>query len=90
MITPIDSTPFVIGRMADCDIQTLENQISKRHCAIVFRKKNQKYYLKDLGSQNGTFLNGHYIENAVPVELKDQDVIQVGKSRYRFSARNET
>ena len=46
----------MLGRLPECTIQLQSNMVSRRH-AEVFLDEG-KYYVKDLGSGNGTFLNG--------------------------------
>ena len=52
-------------------------RVSKKHCVIVH--KNDKLYLKDDGSRNGTFLNGTRIDH--PVEIQRDDIIGIGETR---------
>ena len=40
------------------------------------------YFLEDLGSANGTFLNGQEIHDAI--ELKDKDIIDIGQVEFLF------
>ena len=70
----INSKNFVIGRLfnsVDCLING--NAVSKKHAKIV--SKNNKKYLIDLSSSNGTFLNGFRIEAEKYYELKNNDKI---------------
>lgn len=50
---------------------------SKLHCAIISR--DGKLYLKDMGSRNGTYLNGEKLER--PVVLQKEDIIGVGETQ---------
>lgn len=52
-------------------------RVSKVHCAIV--RKGDKLYLRDLGSRNGTFLNGERVTR--PIVLQKDDVIGVGETK---------
>ncbi|HCY43692.1 MAG TPA: hypothetical protein DHV48_20555 [Prolixibacteraceae bacterium] len=64
----------LIGRDASCDyvIFDTKNRVSRRH-AELYRDHNQ-YYIKDLGSKNGTYVNGNRIipENLVQIVLTDK------------------
>lgn len=51
-------------------------RVSKMHCAII--EKDKKLYLKDMGSRNGTYLNGKRITQ--PVLLQRDDTIRVGET----------
>ncbi len=55
---------------------TDDPRVSKLHCAII--QKDKKLYLKDMGSRNGTYLNGKPITQ--PVLLQRDDVIRVGET----------
>ena len=72
---PLTSERIVIGRAEDCGIVVEGKLISRRH-ACIFRE-GQTYFLEDLGSQNGTTLNGEVLTEATP--LHDQDNIALGK-----------
>ena len=77
----------VIGRMPDCDIKIDNPAISRRHAAVEFQ--GEGYTLADMGSSNGTFLNGKRVE--APSELKPGDVIGIAKFELLFQddARSE-
>jgi hypothetical protein len=70
---PLNRDEILIGRSPECDYVIDDRQVSRKH-ARVFRM-NDGYYLSDLGSKNGTYLNGSTIDE--PVLLQDGDVIQV-------------
>ncbi len=70
---------FVIGRSADADYTLQDQSISRRHCRVVSR--DGRYFLEDLGSQNGTAVNGKRIEK--PREIREGDVIEIGESSLR-------
>jgi len=66
-----------IGRHPDSDIFLDDVTVSRRHAEITSDATG--YQLVDVGSLNGTYVNGERIERAA---LRDSDQIQVGK--YRF------
>lgn len=66
---------FKIGRDPACDLQIENNIISRLH-ADVFYSEN-RWWLKDLNSSNGTFVNGLLIDK---VELTGNDRVQLGKN----------
>lgn len=66
--------PFLIGRSDECDITLEDRQVSRFHARIVW--SGNCYQLEDLGSKNGTHLNGH--ENRGPAPLHDGDEFQIG------------
>jgi len=63
----------LIGRSADCDLRIDSADVSRMHAAIV--AKSGRYFLEDLGSSNGTSLNGRPVRNA---ELRNGDIVQIG------------
>jgi diguanylate cyclase (GGDEF)-like protein len=66
-------TEFVIGRSHDCDLQLRDQGISRRHTRIF--NAADWYALEDLGSTNGTYVNGARVRSA---KLGPGDRVQVG------------
>ena len=64
----------IIGRNAENDIVIENLAVSKLHARIV--KQDEAYYIEDLNSTNGTYLNKIRITKK---DLKDNDIISVGK-----------
>jgi hypothetical protein len=69
---------LVIGRGASCDVSLKDRQVSRRH-AMIYRQGN-RYFLRDLGSRNGTFVNDNLV--VAPRQLQDGDGIRIA-SRFR-------
>lgn len=65
----------IIGRGGDADVIVDNTAISREHTALVL--KNDTYYLEDLGSLNGTMVNGRKIDALV--QLFEGDAIEIGK-----------
>jgi pSer/pThr/pTyr-binding forkhead associated (FHA) protein len=74
-IFKLDKDEFVIGRELINDLIISDPEISRKHARIF--KKNNKLYLEDLNSTNGTFLSGKQINK--PVQLKNGNLINLGK-----------
>ncbi len=53
---------FTIGRTSECELQIKEHAVSRRHVQIAF--DGRQWRLEDLGSGNGTFLNGERVQSA--------------------------
>ncbi len=70
---PIEKDRVIIGRGEDCDVVLGERRVSRRHAQI--RRLDSQYVLEDLGSRNGTYVNGR--ETIGPYVLQDGDEIQI-------------
>ena len=70
---------LVIGRDPDCDVVVAHPIVSKKHAEIV--KQNGKILIVDLGSTNGTFVNGIRIKRH---ELQELDRVVIGPSELHF------
>lgn len=76
----IDRERIVIGRGRKADWALAEATISRSHAAIGYAEDG--FYVEDLGSTNGTMVNGARIERQ---RLKTDDEIQMGKLRIGVS-----
>lgn len=72
-VFPLTSGLVVIGRRRNCDLRIPIESVSRRHCQIDI--SNGQVTIRDLGSKNGTYLNGRRIDQAL---AKAGDRLQVG------------
>ena len=78
--------PLVIGRSPGAALVCNHFSISRRHVEITF--SNGHFFVRDLGSKNGTFLNGRLLEPGRPQALKPRDKIRLGNvMTYLFQVR---
>lgn len=70
-----------IGRSRKCELVVPSKCISRRHALIEVRG-NGDYWLSDLGSRNGTCVNGRRIARAV--RLRDGDRVRIADTAFRF------
>ena len=77
---PLGEGETVLGRHPACTIQLDSNTVSRRHAQIT--KDGQSYFVEDLGSGNGTILNGKQI--AGRTQLNHDDRIKLGPVLLRF------
>jgi pSer/pThr/pTyr-binding forkhead associated (FHA) protein len=70
----------VIGRSSDCQWVIGSGAVSRRHAVV--RRLGREVTIEDLGSSNGTFVNGERL--AGPRALRDQDRVQLGAIEVRF------
>jgi hypothetical protein len=74
--------PITIGRHPDCDIVLPNEEVSRQHAEV--RREEDGFVLVDLGSLNGTKVNGAGVR--APRQLQDGDVITIGAHNIRFEA----
>ena len=77
---PVVSRVVVIGRSRECDVRLADTNVSRRHAEL--RQDGATYWLVDLGSTNGTDLNGRHVERE---KLSDGDVITIGSTELIFT-----
>jgi pSer/pThr/pTyr-binding forkhead associated (FHA) protein len=80
----LDANVTTVGRHPDADIFLDDVTVSRRHSE--FLRHGRDFQVKDLGSLNGTYLDGTRIDIAV---LEDGSEVQVGKFRLTFYAARE-
>jgi serine phosphatase RsbU (regulator of sigma subunit) len=81
---PLPSLPATIGRAAPAEIILEGGTVSRRHCRLELAE--DRILLSDLGSTNGTFVNGEPVTS--PVALQDGALIAVGAHRLRYHRRS--
>jgi EAL domain-containing protein (putative c-di-GMP-specific phosphodiesterase class I) len=77
---PLTRFPFVVGRDPACDLQVMSRNVSKRHAEILHT--THMALVRDLGSTNGTFVNGNRIHAPTPVG--EYDLIQFADIEMRL------
>jgi diguanylate cyclase (GGDEF)-like protein len=78
---PLGNTPIVLGRENTCDIPVNDQSASRRHARI--ERDLEGYFVIDLQSTNGTFVND---KPASTTQLRDGDYLRVGNYIFRFLA----
>jgi pSer/pThr/pTyr-binding forkhead associated (FHA) protein len=76
--------PCMLGRNTRCDERIDNLTISRQHCRFTLR--DGRVWVEDLGSRNGTGLNGERLNGAQP--LTDGDVFQVGHLAFQVRLQN--
>jgi diguanylate cyclase (GGDEF)-like protein len=77
---PLGDKALMVGRGDDCDIRIQDNSVSRKHAKI--EPTTDGYFVSDLGSTNGTFVNDKQLEEAR--NLQDGDYVRVGNCLYRY------
>ncbi|HWE36784.1 MAG TPA: FHA domain-containing protein [Isosphaeraceae bacterium] len=76
---PLGPSPTVVGRHPGCDAWLESRRVSRRHCCLV--RAEGEVFVRDLGSTNGTWINGHRVDEG---RLRPGDELAVGGVRYRI------
>ena len=79
----LDENRITIGRHPECEVQIDEGAVSRRHAAISYREN--AYFLEDLSSRNGTFLNEEKISSTT--RLFDGARIKICDVSFVFQAK---
>lgn len=75
--------PFILGKMKNRVDEIIEAEgISRLHAMI--KETDGKYYLSDLNSLNGTYLNGEMLMTNSTAEISDGDVISLADISFTF------
>jgi len=77
--------PIVVGRSSDLDMVLVEDMVSRRHAKISVGSDNS-ITIEDLGSTNGTFVNGEKVKKA---RLKEGDRVLIGTSILKVVAADQ-
>jgi len=77
----IGDQPVAIGRDATADVTIPDDALSRRHFMIW--REGESYLIKDLNSQNGTWVDGHRAQGTT---LHQNDCILAGRTLFLFSA----
>ena len=77
----LDSDLSTVGRHPESDIFLDDITVSRRH--VEFRREEENFRVHDVGSLNGTYLNGDRVDDA---ELQNGDEVRIGKFRLIFFA----
>ena len=75
---PGGGTSFTIGRTQDCDLRIADLSVSRRHAQL--DRSEEGWLLSDLGSHNGTRVNGWLVRAPVPV--RPGDLLQFGTATF--------
>ena len=75
---PGSGTSFTIGRTQDCDLRIADLTVSRRHAQL--SRSEDGWLLSDLGSHNGTRVNGWLVREPVPV--RPGDLLQFGSALF--------
>lgn len=81
----ISRPKYLIGRADDCHLRPSSAGVSRHHCAVIL--EGDEVLVRDLGSSNGTFVNGTRIAGAH--SLTSGDLILIGPLKFEVLIENE-
>ena len=83
---PLGRRPLIIGRAENLPIQVLDDQVSRKHLKICYDKGTKRYFVWDMHSRNGVYLNDMkvFMETA----LLEGDRLRIGHTDVVFTERN--
>jgi len=84
-ISPIEVAsvkPLVFGRSGGSDMQLTDKTVSRKHCRVAYR--GDTWFITDLASRHGTYLNGFRLDAEQPAPLSDGDLVRLGPWTFRL------
>ncbi len=75
----LNKEEIILGRSPDCGLHLPLEDVSRQHSRIFCR--NDEYYIEDLGSTNGTYVNSITISKCI---LRNNDQIEIGEAKIVF------
>jgi len=86
LLSPPEPGPgrvLVVGRGSDCDLDVADGTVSRRHAGLA--RRDGAWTIEDLGSRNGTFVNGWRVRESGPLE--PGDAVRLGQVQWVFAPR---
>ncbi|MCM1981949.1 EAL domain-containing protein [Lyngbya confervoides] len=78
----VGQTSWTLGRSQESSIFLSDRMVSREHAILLQLARTGDFFFVDLGSRNGSFLNGTRIE--MPVRLKEGDRLKIGKTELEY------
>ncbi|MEM6688969.1 MAG: EAL domain-containing protein [Planctomycetota bacterium] len=86
--SPVDANPFVIGRKNGVSLKLQYSTVSGQHAQAW--GESGKLFLKDLGSTNGTYVNGVRLDGGQTIEINAEDLIHFAEAPFRVRRQSPT
>lgn len=79
-LPPVEAGELTVGRMPDCELMVEDPSVSKHHANLGWDASRQVAWVEDLGSSNGTWLNGDKLH--VRMTVRDGDTLSFGDTHF--------
>ena len=84
-LPPLRSTDeLTVGRMPSCDLVINDPSVSKEHAKLCWQGRTDSCMVVDLGSMNGTQINGHPLEPHKEFFVEDGDLVRFGDADFAY------
>ncbi len=78
ILFPITTDSVILGREETCTVIVQDAESSRQHCELTWDETSGTYFAQDLGSTNGTFVDG--VQITTPTPLKSGSSIGIGQT----------
>jgi FHA domain len=72
---------WTLGRNREAGIPIRDRMLSRRHASIIYLREDRAFFLLDLNSMNGSYVNGVRVDQQ---RLKDGDLVRIGNTEFFF------
>src|SRR5579862_6939694 len=79
---PIGAEPVVLGRSGSCTVKLEDPRVSSRHTQL--QASDRGVIVSDLGSRNGTFIDGQRVDVDLPMRATTTATLTLGRTKYRI------
>jgi hypothetical protein len=84
-LPPLRSTDeLTVGRLPSCDLVINDPSVSKEHARLCWHGQSDSCTVVDLGSMNGTQINGHPLEPHKEYFVQDGDLVRFGDADFAY------
>ncbi len=85
---PVDGNPYIVGRKTGVSLKLQFRTVSGNHASLWV--EDGSLFLQDLGSTNGTYVNGTRIEKDHTVQISEEDLIHFAEAPFRVRRQSPT
>lgn len=83
---PVDHFPITFGRDTEVDVRVADPSVSRFHCQIDINEMGDGLIVRDLGSRNGTYLNGVPV---IEAPLVRGDILTIGMNNFTVALESD-